>query len=202
VRARAQRRRGQVVNIIDAIHRKTIFGPLFKDVRTWHAWEVYLSGLFGLPIQGEADRVLFESCTGLKGVPSERVKESFVICGRRSGKSFTSALIAVFLAVFKDWTPYLSPGERGWIFIIANDKAQAGIIKSYVSGIFHSSRALKAMISQETKEEITLKNGVNVAVKTCSFRTLRGYSILCAILEEIAFWRSGGGLFYTGKERP
>jgi phage terminase large subunit-like protein len=158
--------------------------------------------LFGLPIQGEADRVLFESCTGLKGVPSERVKESFVICGRRSGKSFTSALIAVFLAVFKDWTPYLSPGERGWIFIIANDKAQAGIIKSYVSGIFHSSRALKAMISQETKEEITLKNGVNVAVKTCSFRTLRGYSILCAILEEIAFWRSGGGLFYTGKERP
>jgi len=178
------------MNIIDAIQSNAIFRPLFKDLSTWHAWEVYLSGLFGLPIQGEADRLLFESCTGLNAGPSERVKESFVICGRRSGKSFASALIAVFLAVFKDWTPYLSPGERGWIFIIANDKAQAGIIKGYVSGIFHSSRALKAMISQETKEEITLKNGVSVAVKTCSFRTLRGYSILCAILEEIAFWRS------------
>jgi len=178
------------MNIIDAIQSKAIFRPLFKDLSTWHAWEVYLSGLFGLPIQGEADRLLFENCTGLKGGPLERVKESFVICGRRSGKSFMSALVAAFLAVFKDWTPYLSPGERGWIFIIANDKAQAGIIKSYVSGIFHSSRTLKTMILQETKEEITLKNGVSIAVKTCSFRTLRGYTILCAILEEIAFWRS------------
>ncbi|MDD8014059.1 MAG: hypothetical protein PHX45_00080 [Acidobacteriota bacterium] len=178
------------MNIIDALHNRAIFGPLLKKAETWHAWEIYLRGLFNIPILAEKDRKLFKTSTGLTKPRAERIRESFVICGRRSGKSYMSALIASYLAGFKDWKPYLSPGEKGWIFIVANDKAQAGIIKAYISGIFQRVKCLKPLVEKETVETLELKNGINVAVKTASFRAIRGYTILAAILEEIAFWRS------------
>jgi hypothetical protein len=178
------------MNIIEAIEDQKLFRPFFKDLSTWQAWLVYLRALFGLRISGAGDRKLFSECTGLSEAPREMIRESFVVCGRRSGKSFISAVTAVYLATFRDWVPWLCAGERGMIFIIAVDKAQAGIIKHYVSGLFHGSRILRAMIEKETREEIQLKNRVSISVKTCSFRTLRGYTVLCAILEEIAFWRS------------
>jgi hypothetical protein len=178
------------MTIIDALHDEKIFRRQFKDLKTWAAWEIYLRALFGLPIEGVKERKLFRECTALTKTPRERTRESFVICGRRSGKSFISSLIAVYLAVFKDWSAYLSPGEKGWVFIIAVDKAQAGIIKGYISAIFRGNKGLTSMIVQETREVIELKNNVNIAVKTSNFRSLRGYTVLCAILEEIAFWRS------------
>lgn len=177
------------MNIIQAIKDRNLFGSLFKDPASWHPWTVYLSALFGLPVDTE-DMNLIRRCSGLTSPPVERVRESYVICGRRSGKSFISAIIAVYLAAFRDWRPYLSPGERGWIFIIANDKAQAGIIKKYISGILQENRLLRAKIQNETKEEIELAGGVGIAVRTCSYRTLRGYTLLAAILEEMAFYRS------------
>ena len=178
------------MNIIQAMKDRNLFGNLLKDPASWHAWEIYLSALFGLPIEGAQDRAIFNACTGLDTPPATLARESYVICGRRSGKSFVSSIIAVFLACFKDWTPYLSPGERGWVFVIANDKNQAGIIKKYISGILHGNRLLKARLENETKEEIELKGSVGIAVKPCSYRTLRGYTLLAAILEEMAFYRS------------
>jgi hypothetical protein len=123
-------------------------------------------------------------------IPESPIKESFVIAGRRSGKSFISSVIAVFLAAFKDWRPYLAAGEKGYIFVIANDRSQARIIKDYISGILASTPVLKAMVASDLKESIELKYGVTIAVKTCSYRTLRGFTVLAAILEELAFYRS------------
>jgi len=131
------------MNIIAALHSPRVFRPLFKDLSSWHAWDVYLRALFGLGVEDEKDRTLFRACTGLDEVPARPARESFVICGRRSGKSYMSAVIASYLAGFKDWRPYLSPGEKGWIFVIATDKAQAGIIKAYISGIFQRVKCLQ-----------------------------------------------------------
>jgi hypothetical protein len=178
------------VTIIDGIQSSKVFRPLFKDLSTWRPWVVFLKVLFGLSIEAPEDRELVKTCTGLIEPPKERVRECAAICGRRSGKSFISAVIAVFMACFKDWTPYLSPGERAMIFIVAVDKSQAGIIKRYVSGILDSSPILRKMIARELQEQIDLKNRVSIAVKTCSYRSVRGYTIVCAILEETAFWRS------------
>jgi hypothetical protein len=178
------------MTIIEAIQDPALFRPAFKDLETWRAWMVYLRALFGLPGIEGADLDLFRECTGLSEPPGERVRESLVIAGRRSGKSFLSSIIAVFLACFKDWKPYLAPGERGFIFIIAVDKAQAGIIRRYIGGLLHGSAILRRMIEKETVEAIDLKNGVSLGVKTCNFRSLRGYTVLCAIMEEVAFWRS------------
>jgi hypothetical protein len=46
------------------------------------------------------------------------------------------------------------------------------------------------MIELERQEQIDLKNRVSIGIKTCSFRGIRGYTVACAILEEVAFFRS------------
>jgi hypothetical protein len=178
------------MNIIDAIENEKIFKPLFRDPATWRPWMVFLRALFGLPIEDPADLELFRASTGLAESPKERIRECTAICGRRSGKSFISALVTVFLACFKDWTPWLSRGERGMIFIIAVDRTQARIIKEYVSAILDSTPILRKLVREDLKEEIVLKNRIVIEIKTNSYRSIRGFTCLAAVLEETAFWRS------------
>jgi len=54
-----------------------------------------------LPI-ADGDLDLFHRCTALAAPPSDGFAEAWLICGRRAGKSFILALVAVFLAVFRD----------------------------------------------------------------------------------------------------
>ena len=178
------------MNIIEAIEDGKVFKPLFKDPATWRPWMVFLKALFGLSIEDPADLELFRRCTGLPKPPQERVRECAAICGRRSGKSFISALVTVFLACFKDWTPWLSRGERGMIFIIAVDRMQARIIKEYVSAILDATPILRKLVKEDHKEEIVLRNRIAIEIKTNSYRSIRGFTCLAAVLEETAFWRS------------
>ena len=176
------------MDIIQAIHSEKIFRPLFNDLETWRSWIVFLKALFALDMSSDEAKS-YRKCTGRKALPTELARESYVIAGRRSGKSYISALIAVFLAAFKDWNEHLSAGERPYIFIIATNKAQAKIIKNYISGFLYSIEIFRAMVRRDLAEEIELTNGITIAVKPISYRSLRGYTIVCAILEEIAFFR-------------
>jgi hypothetical protein len=45
------------------------------------------------------------------------------------------ALVAVFLACFRDWQPYLAPGERATIMVIATDRRQARVIFRYIRAL-------------------------------------------------------------------
>ena len=62
------------------------------------------------------------------------------------------ALVAVFLAVFRDWRPFLAPGERATIMVIARDRDQAGEILNYVKAYFHGVPMLAALLENETGE--------------------------------------------------
>lgn len=101
------------MNNIHALHSPKIFRPLVRNPMTWHAWEIYLRGLFGLGIEHAKALKTLKTSTGLESLPAEQVRELFVICDRRSGKSFMSAVIASYLAAFNDWSGFLSPRERG-----------------------------------------------------------------------------------------
>jgi hypothetical protein len=67
-------------------------------------------------------------------------------CGRRAGKSFILALIAVFLACFVDWQPYLVPGETGRIVIVAADRRQSRVIFGYIMGFLQNTPMLRGLI--------------------------------------------------------
>ena len=48
---------------------------------------------------------------------------------------------------------------------------------------------LSRLVDRRTSDEIHLNNGISIEVHTASFRAVRGYTIVAAILDEIAFWR-------------
>jgi len=178
------------ISILDAIDEAAIWGGWFKYPRTWAPWRAFLSTLFGLPL-GAADLALYRQCTGRGDVPSASgFTEAWLVCGRRAGKSFVLSVIACFIAVFRDWRPYLSPGEVGTIKVIATDRKQARVIHRYCRALLTKVPAFASLINRETDDEIVLNNGITIEIQTASFRSVRGFTCIAVLADEIAFWRS------------
>lgn len=184
----AQRQR-RAMTLLDAMADPKLFAPWFRDPTTWAAWRVFIAALFGLPLAPD-DVPLIQQCTGRTDAPSNPSAEAFLICGRRAGKSFILALIAVFLACWRDYRPYLQPGERGTVVVIAADRRQARTIMRYTRGLLTNIPMLKRMIERETAESFDLVNSVSIEVGTASFRAVRGYTIVAALCDEVAFWQT------------
>ena len=98
------------------------------------------------------------------------------------------AATAVFLAAFKDWRPYLGPGEVGTVMVICADRKQARTIMRFALGLLKAVPMLRRQIENVTRESITLKHRIIIEVHTASFRTTRGYTIVAALCDEIAYW--------------
>ena len=116
--------------------------------------------------------------------------ESAVIVGRRGGKSRTLALIAVYLACFRDYELYLAAGEIATIGVLAVDKSQARAIFRFVHGLLKAVPMLKPMIVRKDNETIELSNRVHIEIGAASFRSTRGYTYAAVLCDELAFWRS------------
>ena len=110
--------------------------------------------------------------------------------GRRGGKSRIAALVAVFLACFRDYRAILAPGEKGTVMVIAADRKQARHVFGYIAGLLDGVSMLAQMVESRTRETINLTNRVTIEVHTANFRAVRGYTVIGAICDEIAFWRS------------
>lgn len=177
------------MTIIDAIHDLNLFRPLFKNLDTWRAWFVVLKAIFAIPMT-EEERVIFTQLTNRTTPPADQVQECWFVVGRRGGKSFIVALIAVFLACFRDYREHLGPGERGVIMVIATDRKQARVIMRYVIAMVRSVPMLEMMILRQDAESVDLDNQVTIEITTASYRTIRGYTVLTCVFDEIAFWRS------------
>ena len=178
------------MNILDAMDDPAVFGRHFRtDTATWAAWRAFLATLFALPLTPE-QFAIYRKYTGRSTPPTEPLNEAWLVIGRRGGKSFILATIAVFLAAFKDWRPFLGPGEVATIMIIARDRKQARVIKRFITGLLHEVPMLRAVIATETQEIIQLKNRISIEIHTASFRSTRGYTIVAALLDEIAFWET------------
>src|SRR5262249_44240447 len=156
--------------------------------RSWSAWRIILAAIFGLPLDAE-QLAVFRELTGRQSSPLEPVREAWIVAGRRAGKSRIAALVAVFLAVFRDYSAVLAPGERGTVMVIAADRRQARTVFRYLVGIVEREPSLKGLVARRTQDALDLKNGVTIEIHVSSYRSVRGYTIVGAVLEELAFWR-------------
>jgi hypothetical protein len=175
-----------MTTIIKAANDPKLFGPWFRNAATWQAWFAFLAALFALPMTPEQFET-YKQCTGRTVPPSAPAIEGWLICGRRAGKSFILALISVFLGCFSVYDKHLAPGERATVLIIACDRKQARVIFRYVAALLRDVPMLAAMIERETAEGFDLSNGVTIEIATASFRSVRGYAIVAALVDEIAF---------------
>ena len=161
------------------------FGPMVGG-GSWSAWRACLSALFGVVPDDAGQRAAILTHTGRATCPTAPASSGWLIVGRRGGKSRTAAIIAVLLACFRRYE--FAPGERGVLMVIASDRKQARVVFRYIRALLARVPMLEAMVSNETKETIQLTNGVDIEVHTCSFRAVRGYSVIGAILDEVAFY--------------
>lgn len=172
---------------IISVMEETAFKQLFQDA-SWDRWKVFLRALFALPMTDEQAEV-FRQFTGRTTVPSVPFKEAALVIGRRGGKSRMMAWVATYLSLYRDYRPFLAPGEKATIAVIASDRKQARSIFRYITGVFQASAQLKALVEDETAEALTLKNRVVIEIATASFRVTRGYTFAAVLADETAYWR-------------
>ena len=181
-------RRARTLNILDALDDPNVFAPHFRG-GTWRPWRAFLAALFALPMDADA-LALYQAHTGRQDAPTVPFKEAALIIGRRGGKSRVLALIAVFLACFRDYAPYLAPGEVATIAILAADRKQARSIFRFIIGLLQAVDMLTGLVEDDTADTITLTNRVVIEIATASFRVTRGYTFAAVLADETAFWRS------------
>ena len=97
------------LTILDAMDDPKLFGPWFRS-KSWGAWRAFLAALFALEMSPE-DAGVFARHTGRQTAPTVPFREAWLCCGRRAGKSLIAALIAVYIALFRNYAQYLAPGE-------------------------------------------------------------------------------------------
>jgi phage terminase large subunit-like protein len=184
---------------------KTIFDLIANEWRPWFRrhkwfpgklqqtcgpWFGFLRTLFGHELS-EADVKLFQECTGRSDIPNGGFTTAWLCCGRRSGKSRMLAMVAAYLAVFRDWRPFLSPGEVPTVMVTAADKRQARTIFKYTSEFLKALDVVS--VERETQEILELSNGLSIEIMAADFRSVRGYTCVALLLDEVAFWQSGDG---------
>jgi hypothetical protein len=181
------------MNILQAIYDPQLFRPFLADrkgkLTTWEPWISVLRAVYGrLPIP-QVQRPMLRQCTKrlTKKLPPEGFDTALFLTGRRSGKSRMAAVIAAFEASLAGHEKKLSRGERGYIPICAPTKRQSRIVKDYVRAIFDTD-LLRGEVVDETKEGFDLQNGNRIEILAGDWRTIRGYTLLAAIVDEAAFF--------------
>ena len=128
-------------SILAVMDHPSILGPFFEG-GSWTARRAFLAALFALPMSDD-HLALHRHHTGRQEPPAAPFSEAALVCGRRGGKSRILALIATYLATFRDYAPHLAPGEVATIAIIAADRKQARAIFRYLVGMLQGGAVVR-----------------------------------------------------------
>ena len=177
------------MNILQAVQDRNLFRKYVSDksLKSYVNWLSFLKTLYGIT-PTEREHQVISDCTGRDTFPQEGFTEALVLCGRRSGKSKMIALVGAYEAVLSGREKNLSAGEIPMVAILSPTRFQSRIIYTYLKGCLESTPMLRAEIAEDRQGGFVLKNGVEIAVITGDPRTCRGFSVIAAIVDEIAFF--------------
>jgi len=165
--------------VVDLMGLAGLEGP------SWAPWRAFLKAVHALPMD-ETERAIFTRHTEREEPPADPVDEGWMVVGRRGGKSRIASLVAVHRAISFD-SSRLAPGELALVLVLAADRSQARVEFGYAKGLCEMEE-LRPYVHRVLRDRIEFHSGVNLEIGTASFRTTRGYTIIAAILDEIAFW--------------
>jgi hypothetical protein len=176
-----------VPDIIKVTSDRHLLGSWFSGP-SWAIWRSVLKAAYALPMS-DSERVQFRRVAD-RDPPAKQVRELWIAAGRRAGKDSIASAIAVHAAIASDtYAPKLRPGERASVLCLACDRDQAQIVLRYIRGYLSKAPLLRELIIREHANGLDLANNVEIIVATNSYRAVRGRTVLCAILDECAFYR-------------
>src|SRR5262249_37296498 len=164
-----------------------MFAPWFAGA-SWDGWRAVLRAAFAEPMIQDREGVLPQRCAARAAGASRR--EFWVISGRRCGKDSVASAIAAHVAATFEPKGRLRPGERATVLCLAVDREQARTILGYTGGYFQKIPALAGQVTRATADGFELSNGADIVIATNDYRAVRGRTVLCAILDEVSYWRS------------
>lgn len=181
------------MNVLEAIHDAKLFRPfLGRDLSSWRPWAVALRALYGLPLVDEGQRELLKECTGREPheLPKDGFRTALFLTGRRSGKSRIAAVAAGYEALFGGHQKRLAAGETGLVALVSPTRGQSAIVWNYLVGLFDSSPILRQEVAETipSSKQLSLRNGIQIAVLTGDPRKVRGFTLVACIIDEAAFF--------------
>jgi hypothetical protein len=177
------------LSILEVYDDEVLTGGQFR-AESWRPWRSVLALIFHCACT-EAEASMARGLSNRQDVLERAYREVWLTIGRRAGKSKILAFIAFYLACFMDWRSKLSSGEVGVIMILAADRDQAQVILSYVKGFIHGCPLTAQLVTNEGVEHVMLgTRKVSIEVHTSNHRSPRGRTVIAALLDEVAFWRS------------
>jgi hypothetical protein len=176
------------VSLREALTDENLLGTALQG-DSWRAWRALLIAMMGEPLLPE-ELEIFRALTGRSEAPQERVDECWIVAGRRGGKSKAMSTTALYSATLCDYSDVLSPGERGVVTLIAPDQRQARILLDYAEGALTTSPLLSQLFRQRVQDTLSLNNGIDLEVRSASFRRIRGVTNVAVLADEAAFWLS------------
>jgi hypothetical protein len=174
-------------DIVSAMNDPRLFEPFFRGP-SWDGWRAVLKGAFALPMTDS--ELEFFRTVAERDPPLKRVRELWIVAGRRAGKDSVASMCLAHAGAMFDQQHRLRPGERALTACLAYDRDQAKIIHSYARGYFNESALLNQLVEADDRaSDFQLSTRVDVAVLTNSFRAVRGRPILLAVMDELSVWR-------------
>jgi hypothetical protein len=173
-------------SLYEAMLDPELFGNTFGGP-TFENWRTVAKIIDGLPLT-ESELALYRQFTGRSEPATMPFDEAYLIKPRRAGGTLFGAACGLHAAL-KDYRSLLGPGEVATTALIASDRRQARQLMNYVQGLIEESPIISAELVKMNAETVEFAHRSIIEVHTGSFRSTRGYSFACVLLDELAFYR-------------
>lgn len=135
-------------------------------------------------------------------IENNKITNINLICGRRSGKTLLSAIIAIYCAISNNWKPFLKKTPFATVLILSHSKEFSDEVLEVIKGLVEASPILSALINKRAKQTSShlnlivpfIKDGeitysrVQLKVGAASSKTTRGVAACAVLCDEIAYW--------------
>ncbi len=105
-------------------HSKSRGHVVCPHTQSWALWLVILKAAFGLPLIEDERDLLYRVAE--REPPGRRVRELWVIAGRRAGKDSVASLIAAWFAAFVDYA-------KAYLVNMGGDRPQDLLVNSVLA---------------------------------------------------------------------
>ena len=146
--------------------------------------------MYGLTLTDQ-ELDIWRECTGGREYSSRPFSELTCIAGARSGKnSYIETPILLYEALYGGFSP--NRGEICAVVLVAQDARAATISLELAREYLKQSPVLSKFLVRATKDALFLSNGIRFMVFPCTSRSIYGFSIVGAAMDEVGRFRFEG----------